>query len=131
MDIGLLIRFFGREGQWFGACVIILDADANVRSTGPDTILSGGIKSYAPRFVSGRIHADAVCLMPDQSALLTVSQLPTKLPTGEITTRQTLTIIDPKRIVAVEFTDFSVLSVLGIAEPLLDMAEFREGQLVG
>jgi len=131
MDAGLLVKFFGNEGEWFGACVVILDADAGIKTSGPDSILSGGVKSYAPRLVSGRVQADAVCLLPDQTALLTVQQVRVKQSTGEISTKQTLTVIDPRHVVAIEFNDFSALDALGISVPALDMSEFREGQLVG
>jgi len=131
MDAKLLVRFFGTGGEWFGPCVVILDADAGVKASGPDSIVSGGMKSYAPRLVSGRVPADAVLLMPDQSALLVVQQFRDKKSTGEIATKQTLMVIDPTHIVAIEFTDFSALKVLGVSMPVLDMSEYREGQLVG
>src|SRR5262249_50396430 len=76
-------------------------------------------KQFAPRMISGRIPADAVCLLADNSALLILQQQKIKQPTGEDTVRQTLTIADSAHVVALEFPDAGMLTVLNIPAPLV------------
>ena len=132
MDAGLLVKFFGTDSAWKGPCVVILDAEATVTVTGQDSIVTGGVKMYAPRLTSGRIAADAVCLLPNQSTLLVVQQLVNRQQTGEEQKRQILTVVDTKHIVALEFADLSPLELLGVPEPFIAPSkEFRPGTLVG
>lgn len=72
MDARLLVKLFGAQQHWHGTCLVIVDAGAGVQAIGADSIGSSAIKSYAPRFVSGRIQADAACLFADGTALLTL-----------------------------------------------------------
>lgn len=119
MDTKLLSKLFGREPRWQGACTLILDAEAGIQTLGADSIGASATKSYAPRLVSGRIMADSVCLMEDGSALLVVQQHKQRQATGEETVKQSLIVIDPARIVAVEFLDTAPLAALGMATPML------------
>lgn len=131
VDIGLLAKFFP-SGTWHGSCTIILDADATVNITGPDSIVSGGMKVYAPRLVSGRIAADAVCLIPAEKSLAIVLQSKSRRSTGEETVQHTLIVCDVGHIVAIEFTDLKGLQALGLPEPVINPNnEYRPGSLVG
>ena len=56
MDAAFLERLLGGNRSWSGACVVILDAEASVKTPGPDSIATGGQKSYAPRVSSGRLN---------------------------------------------------------------------------
>ena len=129
MDIGLLSRLFGRDQQWQGPCVVILDAEASVQTVGGDSIAGGGAKVYAPRTVSGRISADSVCMLADGSAVLLLQQVRIRQPTGEELVKQTLTIADPANIVAVEFAETVPLALhaLGLAAPPVRAAGSQTG----
>jgi hypothetical protein len=98
---------------------VILDAEASVQTLGADSIGASATKSYAPRLVSGRILADSVCFMPESKVFLTIQLQKTRQPTGEEVIRPTLTIMDPARIVAVEFFHTGALTALGVAQPNL------------
>ena len=117
MDSQILAKIFGSAQDWQGPCTIILDAEASVQTLGADSIGASATKSYAPRLVSGRILADSVCLMTDKTALLAVQLQKIRHPTGEEVVRPTLTIIDPTRIVAVEFFHIGPLTHLGVSQP--------------
>jgi hypothetical protein len=119
MDIGLLKKLFGTEQEWQGACTIVLDADANVTPVGTDAIGTGGAKNWAPRIISGRVTADAVCLLRDATAIVLLQQQRSKTATGEEMVRQTLTLADPAHIVAIEFNDAvpQALTAVGLALP--------------
>jgi hypothetical protein len=117
MNISLLNRLFGEELYWQGPCTIVLDAEAAVQSLGADSIGASATKSYAPRLVSGRITADAACLMAGGEALLAVQQQKVRQSSGEEVIKQTLNILDPAHVVAVEFYDTSALEKLGITPP--------------
>ncbi|MGE3804250.1 MAG: hypothetical protein AB7K24_06225 [Gemmataceae bacterium] len=117
MNAGLLVKLFGREQRWMGACTIILNADANIQQQGTDSIVGGGAKSYAPRMVSGRILADAVCLLQDASALIIIQQSKHRAPTGEEKVLQMMTIADTAAVVAIEFSDTAALPGLGLSSP--------------
>jgi hypothetical protein len=118
MNTALLGKLFGSEQRWLGPCTIVLDADATVQTTGVDSIVGGGAKSYAPRLVSGRIAADSVCLVPgDASALVILQQQKTRGSSGEETVKQALIIADAAHVVAVEFPDMQPLTSLGLALP--------------
>jgi hypothetical protein len=119
MQAALLGKLFGPDEKWHGPCTIIMNAEAALRMHGSDSIVSGGLKMYAPRTVSGRITADAVCLLPDNSALLIVQQHKCRQDTGEENIKQLLTVADPAAVVAVEFLDVQPLELLGVAAPTL------------
>jgi hypothetical protein len=117
MDASLLTKLFGRDQKWQGPCTVILTAEAALRSHGADSIGAGGVKIYAPRTVSGRIPADAVNLLHDSSALLLVQQQKVRQDTGEENIKQSLIIVDPSAVAAVEFENIAALAELGIAAP--------------
>jgi hypothetical protein len=117
MNILLLQTLFGHEQQWQGPCTVILDAAAAVQTTGSDSVVGGGAKIYAPRATSGRVNADAVCLLDDSSAVLMLIQQKVQLPTGESALKQLLTVADPAWVVAVEFEGSVPLAALGLTAP--------------
>jgi hypothetical protein len=117
MNAALLSKIFGRDQQWHGPCTVLMHGEAAVTSHGVDSLLGGGTKQYAPRVISGRIQADAVCLLHDGSALLLVQQQKTKQNTGEETVKQLLTVADTAFVMGVEFPDTGNLSVLGVNPP--------------
>jgi len=117
MDVGLLHKLFGTEQHWHGPCTVVVNADASIQNAGTDTIVGGGAKAYAPRIISGRINADAVCLLRDGTALFIIQQHRIRQPTGEEIIKQVLTAVDPSQVVALEFLDTSPLSALGLPVP--------------
>jgi hypothetical protein len=121
MDVGLLKRLFGSGQDWIGPCTVVLNAEAAVQTAGSDSIAGGGAKVYAPRTVSGRVNADSACLLRDGSAIFMIQQIRLRQPTGEETVKQTLTIADPRNVVAVEFAETVplVLSALGLTAPAI------------
>ena len=132
MDAALLEKLLGKDHEWSAPCVIVLDTEATVRSPGPDTILGGGVKSYAPRFGSGRVEADACCLMRDSNALLMIRQELHRDGTGQEHIRQTLLIADLDHVSAVEFSNLSILKNLDLPMPFIpDDHTYRPGTLVG
>jgi len=119
MDARLLGKLFGHEQRWHGPCTVIVDADASVMAIGADCIGSSATKSYAPRMVSGRIVADSVCFLLEGSALLTIQQQKIRQGPSEEIVKQSLTIIDAGRIIAVEFQDTAHLGAFGVTAPAL------------
>jgi len=117
MDIGFLQKLFGVEQHWHGPCTVVVEADASIQNAGTDAIVGGGAKAYAPRIISGRINADAICLLKDGAALLIIQQQRIRQPTGEEIIKQSLTATDPTHVVAVEFLDTSPLTTLGLPVP--------------
>jgi hypothetical protein len=117
MDIALLQKLFGKDRRWHGPCTVIMNGNAALKTHGGDSIVSGGIKKYAPRTVSGRVNADAVCLMDDCSAFLIVQQQKIRHDTGEENIRQILTVANPSEVIAVEFADITPLAILGLQAP--------------
>ena len=65
MNSALLVEIFGKDQSWHGPCTVITEGNAAVATQGTDSLMGGGIKQYAPRVISGRIMADAVCLLPE------------------------------------------------------------------
>lgn len=118
MDTGLLLKLFGNDQRWHPPCTIIVNAEASHYTLGQDALLGGGAKQYAPRIISGRIQADAVCLVRDAAALLIYQQLKQRQQTGEEVTRQTLMVVDPGHVVSVEFSDTNALAALGVGPPV-------------
>jgi len=117
MNASLLRKLFGNENRWSGPCVVILDAIADVQSISNDSIVQGGLKSFAPRLITGRIAADAVRLLPEQEAMLLVQKTVIRQQTGEDILKQELVIVDVTHVVAIEFADLGSLSLLGVAPP--------------
>ena len=117
MNANLLGKLFGTDGRWSGPCVVILDADADVHAVGNDSIVQGGLKSFAPRLITGRLVADAVRLMPDAEALLLVQKTVIRQQTGEDILKQALLVVDTNHVAAVEFAGLGALSTLGISPP--------------
>jgi hypothetical protein len=132
MDSGLLKKLFGNTPTWQGPCVVLVDADTSVRTTGPDSIVAGGTKSYAPRITSGRVTADAVCYHAEHNALLVVQRAKTKQSTGEDVLVQTLIVVDLAHVVGLEFESINRLATLGLPEPPMpDKPHYAAGTLVG
>jgi hypothetical protein len=117
MNAKLLGKYFGTDRQWRGPCVVVLSADAAIQATGNDSILHGGAKSYAPRLISGRVHADAACLLPDENAVLLVQTQRIRQATGEDLTQRTLVVVDLEHVAAVEFPDIEPLAAFGVGPP--------------
>lgn len=132
MDAAFLERLLGGNRTWANACVVILDADASVKAPGPDSIATGGIKTYAPRVSSGRLLADNVCLLKDENVLLVIEQVRHKDAVGESHVKQTLTVVDVAHVVALEFDHSSALKALDVGPPpQIRETEYRPGTLVG
>ena len=132
MDSGLLKQLFGPARAWHGSCVVLVDAETSVRTTGPDSIVTGGVKSYAPRITSGRVVADAVCYHPELNSLLVVQRVSTKHHTGEEILQQTLVVLDISHVVGVEFDNLEHLADLGLkAPPVPEKQKYAAGTLVG
>jgi hypothetical protein len=132
MDSGLLKKLFGATPTWHGSCVVLVDAETSVKTTGPDSIVAGGTKSYAPRITSGRVVADAVCYHADHNALLVVQRARTKGHTGEDILQQTLVVVDLNHVVGVEFDSLDRLAALGLpAPPMPEKPLYAAGTLVG
>lgn len=132
MDAGFLERLLGGNRTWSGSCTVILDADAAVSTPGPDSIVTGGQKSYAPRVSCGRMTADTVFLMRDEGVLLAVEEVRFKDATGQSRVKKTLAVLDVKHIVGLEFGNMSQLKVLGVPEPpVCKETEYRASTLVG
>ena len=117
MNATLLAKLFGTDGRWSDACTVILDADANVQHTGTDSIVQGGLKSFAPRLITGRVPADAVRFLPEHSALLLVQNIIIRQPTGDDTIKKTLLIVDAAHVAAIECADLAALTRLGVPPP--------------
>ena len=117
MHANLLTRYFGTDRQWRGPCTVILDAEASIQTSGSDSIVQSGVKVYAPRLISGRIAADAVCLLPEESALVLVQTVRIRQATGEDLTQQTLLLVSLPHVAALEFADIKPLQAFGISPP--------------
>jgi hypothetical protein len=132
MDSGLLKKLFGPSNHWHGSCVVMVDAETSVRTTGPDSIVAGGAKSYAPRITSGRVVADNVAYHAEHNALLVVQRAKVRQHTGEDVLQQTLTVIDVAHVVGLEFDGLNRLESLGLAAPPMpDKPLYAAGTLVG
>lgn len=131
MEIELLGKLFGRNQEWQGPCVVVLDGEAAIQAVGTDSIQGGGAKVFAPRTISGRVIADAVCWLKDGSALLLVQHSKLRQPTGEDVVKQTLTVADPKHVIAVEFADSApaIVAALGLAMPATRLTGSHAGTI--
>jgi hypothetical protein len=117
MNARLLGKYFGGDRQWRGPCVVILTANAAIQTSGSDAILQGGAKSYSPRLISGRVHADSACLLAEEQALLLVQVQRIRQATGEDQTQRTLVVVDLPHVAAVEFPDAEPLAAFGVSPP--------------
>jgi hypothetical protein len=117
MTSKLLARYFGADRTWRGPCVVILTADAAIQTTGADSILQGGAKSYSPRLISGRVAADSACLLGEEQALLLVQTQRIRQATGEDLTQRTLLVVDLEHVAAIEFPDVEPLKAFGVSLP--------------
>lgn len=132
MNAGLLEKLLGGDRVWSGACVVILDADAEVQAAGPDSIGGGGSKAYAPRYGTGRIDADACCLLRDLNALLIVDETRNKDQTGAEVVRQKMLAVDVGHVAGLEFKTLHPLRALGVPAPkIVHDVGYRPGMLVG
>ena len=132
MDLGLLGKIFGSDSSWHGPCLVLLDAEAAIHSTGPDTILGGGNKQYAPRVASSRVTVDAICFVPEHHALLLMQRQISRRPTGDDDVQETLLIVDTNHVIGLQFNDTALLDVLGVPYPILpEKKMYAPGTLVG
>ena len=132
MDAGFLERLLGGSRTWSGPCTVILDADAAVSTPGPDTLITGGQKSYAPRVASGRMNADSVLLLKDERVLLATEEVRFKDATGQSRVKRTLAVVDVAHIIGLEFGNLAHLKLLGVGPPPeLKEMEYRPSTLVG
>lgn len=132
MNASLLERLLGGDRVWSGACVVILDAEAEVQAAGPDSISGGGAKAYAPRYGTGRIDADACCLLKDVNALVVVDEVRTRDQSGTEVVRQKLVVVDVGHVAGLEFKNLSPLKALGVPTPkIVNDGGYRPGALVG
>lgn len=131
MDSNIMKKMFGVD-TWNRECVVLVDADAAVKSVGQDSIATGGTKSYAPRVSSGRITADAVCYHAEHHALLLVQRTRVRQATGEDMLQQSLSVIDATHVVGVEFAGIGALAKLGLTPPPLpEKEQYASTMLVG
>jgi hypothetical protein len=117
MQAGLLNKLFGSQKQWHGPCIVVVDAEAAIQSSGTDAIVNAGVKMFAPRLISGRLEADAVCYSHDEAALVVVQQCRVRQAGTEDQFLQTVFIIDVAHVVAIEFGHVKPLGLLGLSDP--------------
>ena len=119
MDVGLLVKLFGDTQEWSAPCTVLVDCEASVQTAGSDSAGGAGAKFYAPRLITGRIQADSACLLKDGAAMVMILQQRIRQATGEDVVKQTVTVVDAKHVVGVEFTETAivVLKALGLEAP--------------
>lgn len=117
MKSGTLNKLFGNEKQWHGPCIVVVDAEAAIQSSGTDAIVNAGVKMFAPRLISGRIDADAACYLPDDHAMVVVQKCRIRQATGEDQVQQTVLVIDVDHVAAIEFAHAKSLADLGLTDP--------------
>lgn len=117
MTANLLAQLFGPKPTWQGPCVIVLNAPASAVPAGPDSLAQAGAKVYAPRVVSGRVQADAVCYLPEQQALAITTTLRIRHASGDEVSRTSSLIVDASHVAAVEYAGLDVLKKLGLPAP--------------
>src|SRR5262245_32748935 len=116
MQPALLGKLFGSR-EWSGPCTVILDADATIQTSGTDAIINAGMKVFAPRLISGRVAADAVCFLAEVEALVMVQHVRIRQAGGEDQFQQTVYIASAHHVSAIEFPDGKPLSTLGVSAP--------------
>jgi hypothetical protein len=132
MNVGMIERLLGGERVWSGPCTVVLDADALLIASGADTILGGGVKSYAPRTATGRLDADTCCLLKNEGALVIARHSIHKDGTGAEQVRQTVLVADAAHVAAMEFNGTDAAKALGLSAPPVNRrSEYRPGMLVG
>ncbi|HEX4592554.1 MAG TPA: hypothetical protein VH120_21705 [Gemmataceae bacterium] len=117
MNARLLGKYFGTDRQWRGPCIVVVTAEATIQTSGSDSILHGGAKSYAPRLISGRVAADAACLLAEEQVLLLIQNLRIRQATGEDLTQRTLLVVNLAHVAAIEFPDLEPLAAFGVRPP--------------
>lgn len=131
MDAVLLENLLGGDRSWSPACVVLLDAEAAVKTAGPDHIGGGGLKTYAPRYSTGRIEADTCCLLKQEHALAVLQQTSYRDSTGMDQVKRALLVVDLRFVVGLEFPHLNALKRLGLTPPVLTDDQYRPGALVG
>lgn len=131
MDAALLQSLLGGDRNWSSPCVVLLDCEAAVKTAGPDHIGGGGMKTYAPRYSTGRIEADTCCLLSQEHALAVLQQVAYRDSTGMDQVKRTLLVVDLKYVVGLEFTHLNVLNRLQLPTPVISDDQYRPGALVG
>ena len=119
MDVGLLDKLMGGDRVWSSPCTVIVDTNAVVKASGQDAIATGGQKTYAPRYSSGRIEADSVCIVKEFNTIIVLQQRRHKDGTGAEQILQTVTYVDPVHVVGIEFANGQSLSNFGMIAPTL------------
>lgn len=117
MDGRVLLELFGADRAWHGPCQLILSTEAAVESVGGDSLLTGGVKVYAPRLSSCKLQVDALAYLPDQQVLVVVQQTNYRLQTGEAQTRYAVLLIAIEHVVAIESQGLGLLDRLGLPAP--------------
>jgi hypothetical protein len=117
MDSAVLQALLGGSNSWSGACTVVINGPATLHAYGADGIAGGGSKVYAPRYVTGRIAADAAALVHDGFALLLIHFPKSGKQTPDEAPRPVLTIVDPQQVIAVEFHDGDALAAFGMHPP--------------
>jgi hypothetical protein len=117
MNAALLAKYFGNDRTWRGPCVVILDAEATIQSSGSDAIVQSGAKVYAPRIISGRVNADHACFLPQEASLLLVQTHRIRQATGEDLHQETLLVVALEHVAAIEFSDLTPLKSFGLSNP--------------
>ena len=130
MNAVLVEKLLGGDREWPGPVVVVLDAEASVNTPGPDSARTGGQKSYAPRFSSGRIEADSCYLLKELRpgagvAAVVQGQHRRVTHAADAGGRR------PVDVVALELTKLTPLKRLGIEVPVINESEYRAGMLVG
>lgn len=132
MNVALVEKLLGGDRVWAGPCLIILDADAEVKSAGPDSVGGGGVKTYAPRYASGQIEADTCCLLRDLNAVVVVDETKHRDQTGAEIVKQKLIVVDVGHVVGFEYRNLHALKSLDLPVPkIVDDGGYRPGMLVG
>jgi hypothetical protein len=132
MKTNLMEKLFDASAKWHGPCTILLQANASVRSPGPDSILTGGAKVYAPRITSGRIYAHTVCFLRDMEVLVLIERRDVREKTGVDKTIELVSILDIAQIIGIEYEEIDVLQQLGIpAPPISHRSKYSSETLVG
>jgi len=132
VDAAFLDRLLGGSRRWAGPCIVVIDAAAAVKTPGPDSIVAGGQRAYAPRVSSGRLTADAVLLLREENALVILEQIRVKDTVGVSQTKHTVSVVDVGRVVGIEYDHTGVLKALNLPDPPPPRdTHFRPDTLVG
>ncbi len=118
MDSAVLQTMIGGPNVWSGPCTVVISGAATLHAYGADGIAGGGSKVYAPRYVTGRITADAIALVHDGYALLVVQHPRTGKQHPDEGVRPVLTVVDPHHVIAVEFVEMGPIEAFGLAPPI-------------